>query len=207
MIVYGDDVDFLIGYFLYLVFEVIVQGIFKIIDYMLSKKLLFFGFKLDVWFFGIILFEFCVGRKLFQSLDIFERLKFLFILDCVDDILIVLVEEYGCLDIIKEFFEIVIDFLKKCFIFYFLKRLILNELMKDKVFSEVLFLYILFIKFVSLFLFFLRCVDLILFEDISQLCKDINNDYLLERFIEEVYYFWCLVGGDLEKEFVNKEII
>lgn len=36
---------------------------------------------------------------------------------------------------------------------------------------------------------------------------DINNDYLAERSIEEVYYLWCLAGGDLEKELVNKEII
>ena len=36
---------------------------------------------------------------------------------------------------------------------------------------------------------------------------DINSDYLAERSIEEVYYLWCLAGGDLEKELVNKEII
>lgn len=36
---------------------------------------------------------------------------------------------------------------------------------------------------------------------------DINSDYLEERSIEEVYYLWCLAGGDLEKELVNKEII
>lgn len=36
---------------------------------------------------------------------------------------------------------------------------------------------------------------------------DISSDYLAERSIEEVYYLWCLAGGDLEKELVNKEII
>lgn len=36
---------------------------------------------------------------------------------------------------------------------------------------------------------------------------DINSDYLAERSIEEVYYLWCLAGGDLEKELINKEII
>lgn len=36
---------------------------------------------------------------------------------------------------------------------------------------------------------------------------DINSDYLAERSIEEVYYLWCLAGGDLEKELMNKEII
>lgn len=36
---------------------------------------------------------------------------------------------------------------------------------------------------------------------------DIDDDYLAERSIEEVYYLWCLAGGDLEKELINKEII
>uniref|UniRef100_A0A2I2ZMT6 TBC domain-containing protein kinase-like protein n=1 Tax=Gorilla gorilla gorilla TaxID=9595 RepID=A0A2I2ZMT6_GORGO len=81
------------------------------------------------------------------------------------------------------------------------------ELMKDKVFSEVSPLYTPFTKPASLFSSSLRCADLTLPEDISQLCKDINNDYLAERSIEEVYYLWCLAGGDLEKELVNKEII
>ncbi|KAF4019731.1 hypothetical protein G4228_011423 [Cervus hanglu yarkandensis] len=79
--------------------------------------------------------------------------------------------------------------------------------MQDNVFSEVLPLYPPFIKPASLFSSSLRCADLTLPEDISQLCKDINNDYLAERSIEEVYYLWCLAGGDLEKELVNKEII
>ncbi|KAK2116080.1 hypothetical protein P7K49_006706 [Saguinus oedipus] len=82
-----------------------------------------------------------------------------------------------------------------------------DELMKDKVFSEVSPLYTHFTKPASLFSSSLRCADLTLPEDISQLCKDINNDYLAERSIEEVYYLWCLAGGDLEKELVNKEII
>ncbi|KAF4019734.1 hypothetical protein G4228_011451 [Cervus hanglu yarkandensis] len=82
-----------------------------------------------------------------------------------------------------------------------------DELMQDNVFSEVLPLYPPFIKPASLFSSSLRCADLTLPEDISQLCKDINNDYLAERSIEEVYYLWCLAGGDLEKELVNKEII
>ncbi|MBZ3886007.1 TBC domain-containing protein kinase-like protein [Sciurus carolinensis] len=82
-----------------------------------------------------------------------------------------------------------------------------DELMKDKVFSEVSPLYTPFIKPASLFSSSLRCADLTLPEDISQLCKDINTDYLAERSIEEVYYLWCLAGGDLEKELVNKEII
>ncbi|XP_019485638.1 PREDICTED: TBC domain-containing protein kinase-like protein, partial [Hipposideros armiger] len=147
------------------------------------------------------------GRKLFQSLDISERLKLLLTLDCIDDTVIVLAEEHGCLDIIKELPENVIDLLKKCLTFHPSKRPTPDELMQDSVFSEVSLLYTPFIKPASLFSSSLRCADLTLPEDISQLCKDINSDYLAERSIEEVYYLWCLAGGDLEKELVNKEII
>ncbi|ELW64115.1 TBC domain-containing protein kinase-like protein [Tupaia chinensis] len=82
-----------------------------------------------------------------------------------------------------------------------------DELMKDAVFSEVSPSYTPFTNPAGLFSSSPRCADLTLPEDISQLCKDINSDYLGERSIEEVYYLWCLAGGDLEKELVNKEII
>lgn len=36
---------------------------------------------------------------------------------------------------------------------------------------------------------------------------DDDDDYLAERPIDEVYHLWCLAGGDLEKELINKEII
>uniref|UniRef100_A0A8D2CM52 TBC domain-containing protein kinase-like protein n=1 Tax=Sciurus vulgaris TaxID=55149 RepID=A0A8D2CM52_SCIVU len=191
----------------YLAPEVIAQGICKTTDHVPSEKPLPSGPKSDVWSLGIILFELCVGRKLFQSLDISERLKFLLTLDCVDDTVTVLAEEHGCLDIIKELPENVTDLLKNCLTFHPSKRPTPDELMKDKVFSEVSPLYTPFIKPASLFSSSLRCADLTLPEDISQLCKDVNTDYLAERSIEEVYYLWCLAGGDLEKELVNKEII
>ncbi|MEJ1270816.1 TBC1 domain containing kinase [Cricetulus griseus] len=83
-----------------------------------------------------------------------------------------------------------------------------DELMKDQVFSEVSPLYTPFIKPASLFSSSLRCADLTLPEDIDDLCKeDTDSDHLAERSIEEVYYLWCLAGGDLEKELTNKEII
>nr|XP_060511813.1 TBC domain-containing protein kinase-like protein [Panthera onca] len=207
MTAHGDDVDFPIGYPSYLAPEVIAQGIVKSTDHMPSEKPLPSGPKSDVWSLGIILFELSVGRKLFQSLDISERLKFLLTLDCVDDTIIVLAEEHGCLDIIKDLPENVIDLLKKCLTFHPSKRPTADELMQDKVFSEVSPLYTPFTKPASLFSSSLRCADLTLPEDISQLCKDVNSDYLAERSIEEVYYLWCLAGGDLEKELVNKEII
>lgn len=207
MTAHGDDVDFPIGYPSYLAPEVIAQGIFKSTDHVPSEKPLPSGPKSDVWSLGIILFELCVGRKLFQSLDISERLKFLLTLGCVDDTLIVLAEEHGCLDIIKELPESVLSILKKCLTFHPPKRPTPDELMKDQVFSEVSPLYTPFIKPASLFSSSLRCADLTLPEDISDVCKDIDDDYLAERSIEEVYYLWCLAGGDLEKELINKEII
>ncbi|GAB1288131.1 TBC domain-containing protein kinase-like protein [Apodemus speciosus] len=207
MTAHGDDVDFPIGYPSYLAPEVIAQGIFKTTDHVPCEKPLPSGPKSDVWSLGIILFELCVGRKLFQSLDISERLKFLLTLGCVDDTMIVLAEEHGCLDIIKELPENVINVLKKCLTFHPSKRPTPDELMKDQVFSEVSPLYTPFVKPASLFSSSLRCADLTLPEDISDLCKDIDNDYLAERSIEEVYYLWCLAGGDLEKELINKEII
>nr|XP_004663058.2 TBC domain-containing protein kinase-like protein [Jaculus jaculus] len=207
MTAHGDDVDFPIGYPSYLAPEVIAQGIFKNTDHVPNEKPLPSGPKSDVWSLGIILFELCVGRKLFQSLDISERLKFLLTLGCVDDTIVVLAEEHGCLDIIKELPENVMNLLKKCLTFHPSKRPTPDELMKDEVFSEVSPSYTPFVKPAGLFSSSLRCADLTLPEDISDLCKDINNDYLAERSIEEVYYLWCLAGGDLEKELINKEII
>lgn len=174
MTAHGDDVDFPIGYPSYLAPEVIAQGIFKTTDHVSSEKPLPSGPKSDVWSLGIILFELCVGRKLFQSLDISERLKFLLTLDCVDDTIIVLAEEHGCLDIIKDLPENVINLLKKCLTFHPSKRPTANDLMQDKVFSEVSPLYTPFTKPASLFSSSLRCADLTLPEDISQLCK--GND-------------------------------
>ena len=52
-----------------------------------------------------------------------------------------------------------------------------DELMQDHVFSEVLPLYPPFIKPASLFSSSLRCADLTLPEDISQLCKGNDKEY------------------------------
>eukprot|EP00064_Thunnus_orientalis_P009316 superscaffoldBa00001174_g9339 len=81
------------------------------------------------------------------------------------------------------------------------------ELLGDPVFNGVSCLYTPFQKPVSLFSSSLRCAHLELPEDISELCKDDDDDYLSERAIDEVYHLWCLAGGDLEKELTNKEII
>ncbi|KAJ6668849.1 hypothetical protein lerEdw1_012335, partial [Lerista edwardsae] len=207
MTAYGADVDFPIGYPSYLAPEVIAQGIVKANDHMQSEKPVPSGPKSDVWSLGIILFELCVGRKLFQSLDVAERLKLILNLGCVDDIITVLAEEHGCLDIIKEVPENTLTLLKKCLTFQPSKRPTPSKLLNDSVFSEVSSLYPAFHKPASLFSSSLRCANLTLPEDISQLCEGENCDYLAERSIEEVYYLWCLAGGDLEKELVNKEII
>uniref|UniRef100_A0A8C5BAW0 TBC1 domain containing kinase n=1 Tax=Gadus morhua TaxID=8049 RepID=A0A8C5BAW0_GADMO len=103
---------------------------------------------------------------------------FFFWLRCMDDIVTVLAEEHGCLDTIK--------------------------LLGDEVFNEISCLYMPFQKPLSLFSSSLRCAHLELPEDISDLCKE---DYLSERAIDEVYYLWCLAGGDLEKELTNQGII
>nr|XP_042715893.1 TBC domain-containing protein kinase-like protein isoform X3 [Chrysemys picta bellii]XP_042715894.1 TBC domain-containing protein kinase-like protein isoform X3 [Chrysemys picta bellii]XP_042715895.1 TBC domain-containing protein kinase-like protein isoform X3 [Chrysemys picta bellii] len=209
MTAHGVDVDFPIGYPSYLAPEVIAQGFVKPSDHTQCEKLLPSGPKSDVWSLGIILFELCVGRKLFQSLDIAEKLKLLLTLGCVDDIVTVLAEEHGCLDIIKDLPENAIALLKKFLTFQPSKRPTPDQLLCDNVFSEVASVYPPFHKPASLFSSSLRCANLTLPEDITQLCKGKNEDcdYLAERSIEEVYYLWCLAGGDLEKELVNKEII
>uniref|UniRef100_A0A8C9FAL1 TBC1 domain containing kinase n=1 Tax=Pavo cristatus TaxID=9049 RepID=A0A8C9FAL1_PAVCR len=178
----GVDVDFPIGYPSYLAPEVIAQGIVKPSDHTQCEKPLPSGPKSDVWSLGIILFELCVGRKLFQTLEIAERLKFVITLALLGSALHLM-------------------------LFCLYLRPTPEELMRDHLFSEVSLAYPPFHKPAGLFSSSPRCANLTLPEDISQLCKDEDNDYLAERSIEEVYYLWCLAGGDLEKELVNKEII
>ncbi|CDQ87677.1 unnamed protein product [Oncorhynchus mykiss] len=126
---------------------------------------------------------------------------------CIDDIVTVLAEEHGCLDAIRELPENVLTLLRKCLTFLPSRRPTPAELLVDPVFEGVSCLYAPFQQPVGLFSSSLRCAHLELPEDISQLCKDDDEEYLGERAIDEVYHLWCLAGGDLEKELTNKEII
>ncbi|XP_048855718.1 TBC domain-containing protein kinase-like protein [Brienomyrus brachyistius] len=204
---HGADVDFPIGYPAYLAPEVIAQGWSHPSDPSHKEPPRRSGPKVDVWSLGVLLFELCVGRRLLQSFDISERLKFILSLGCVDDIVTVVAEEHGCLEVIKELPENVLSLLRKCLTFLPSGRPTPAELLKDPVFQEVSIHYTPFRKPVGLFSSSLRCAHLELPDDISKLCQDDREDYLAERSIDEVYYLWCLAGGDLEKELTNKGII
>ncbi|XP_075056919.1 TBC domain-containing protein kinase-like protein isoform X3 [Mixophyes fleayi] len=204
---HGADVDFPIGYPSYLAPEVIAQGIIKPKDPTQYERPRPSGPKSDVWSLGVILFELCVGRKLFQSLDISEKLKLILALGCVDDIVTVLAEEHGCVEVIKSLPGNILTLLSKCLTYHPSKRPTAADLLADSVFSEISPTYTPFRQPASLFSSALRCADLFLPEDISLLCKDDGSDFLSERSIEEVYHLWCLAGGDLEKELISKGII
>ncbi|KAG9344132.1 hypothetical protein JZ751_012614, partial [Albula glossodonta] len=204
---HGADVDFPIGYPSYLAPEVVAQGSFHPRDVSHRESPLPSGPKTDVWSLGLLLLELCVGRTLLQSIDISERLKFILTLGCMDDIITVIAEEHGCLERVKELPENVLTLLRKCLTFSPSKRPTPAELLQDPVLQEVSSLYTPFLKPVGLFSSSLRCAQLELPDDISELCKDDGEDYLAERSIDEVYYLWCLAGGDLEKELTNKGII
>nr|XP_020513822.1 TBC domain-containing protein kinase-like protein [Labrus bergylta] len=117
----------------------------------------------------------------------------------MDDIVTVLAEEHGCLDTIKELPENVLELLRKCLTFLPSKRPTPAELLGDPVFNGVSCLYTPFQKPVSLFSSSLRCAHLELPEDISDLCKDDDDDYLSERAIDEMYHLWCLAGRPGER--------
>ncbi|XP_066534977.1 TBC domain-containing protein kinase-like protein [Hoplias malabaricus] len=203
---HGADVDFPIGYPSFLAPEVVAQCSFHS-EGPLRENPLPSGPKVDVWSLGVLLFELCAGRQLLQNLEISERLKFIITLGCMDDIVTVLAEEHGCLDIIKELPENMLTLLSKCLTFLPSKRPTPAELLQDAVFEGVSSLYTPYRSPVSLFSSSLRCAHLELPEDINELCKVDGEDYLSERSVDEVYHLWCLAGGDLEKELTNKGII
>ncbi|KAK3554124.1 hypothetical protein QTP70_019221, partial [Hemibagrus guttatus] len=221
---HGADVDFPIGtrgiyilivlfyhfalwYTSYLAPEVIAQGMFQSTDPSLSQVPLPSGPKTDVWSLGMLLFELCAGRQVLQNIEISERLKFIITLGCMDDIVTVLAEEHGCLDVIKELPDNVLLLLRKCLTFLPSKRATPAELLEDDVFEGISCLYSPYESPVTLFSSSLRCAHLQLPDDITQLCKVDGEDYLFERSVDEVYHLWCLAGGDLEKELTNKGII
>uniref|UniRef100_A0A8C8HV23 TBC domain-containing protein kinase-like protein n=1 Tax=Oncorhynchus tshawytscha TaxID=74940 RepID=A0A8C8HV23_ONCTS len=197
---HGADVDFPIGYPSYLAPEVIAQGSVHPSDPSQGENPLPSGPKTDVWSLGVLLFELCAGRRLLQNIEISERLKFIITLGCIDDIVTVLAEEHGCLDAIRVSLTSITS---HCLLHWPTPA----ELLVDPVFEGVSCLYAPFQQPVGLFSSSLRCAHLELPEDISQLCKDDDEEYLGERAIDEVYHLWCLAGGDLEKELTNKEII
>ncbi|KAK7912867.1 hypothetical protein WMY93_013078 [Mugilogobius chulae] len=182
---HGADVDFPIGYPSYLAPEVIAQGSFHPSDRSYDDTPPPSGPKSDVWSLGILLFELCAGRRLLQNIEISERLKFILTLGCMDDIVTVLAEEHGCLDKIKDQPENVLELLRKCLTFLPSKRPTPSELLRDPVFTGISCLYSPYQKPVSLFSSSLRCAHLELPEDISELCKDDDEDYLSERAIDE----------------------
>ncbi|XP_062851369.1 TBC domain-containing protein kinase-like protein [Trichomycterus rosablanca] len=204
---HGADVDFPIGYPSYLAPEVIAQGVFHSSDPSHGDAPLVSGPKSDVWSLGMLLFELCAGRQVLQNIDISERLKFILTLGCMDDIVTVLAEEHGCLDVIKELPADVLLLLRKCLTFLPSKRATPADLLEDALFDGVSSLYTPYQSPVNLFSSSLRCAHLDLPEDINELCKVEEEDYLSERSVDEVYYLWCLAGGDLEKELTNKGII
>ncbi|KAI5616871.1 TBC domain-containing protein kinase-like protein, partial [Silurus asotus] len=203
----GADVDFPIGYPSYLAPEVIAQGVFQSTDPSLSEVPLPSGPKSDVWSLGVLLFELCAGRRILQNIEISQRLKFIITLGCMDDIVTVLAEEHGCLETIKELPDNVLLLLRKCLTFLPSKRVTPSQLLEDTVFESISCLYTLYKSPVSLFSSSLRCAHLQLPDDINELCKVDGENFLNERSVDEVYYLWCLAGGDLEKELTNKGII
>uniref|UniRef100_H3AH06 TBC domain-containing protein kinase-like protein n=1 Tax=Latimeria chalumnae TaxID=7897 RepID=H3AH06_LATCH len=206
MTAHGADVDFPIGYPSYLAPEVIAQGIRKPTDHSQSEKCLPSGPKSDVWSLGIILFELCVGRKVLQNIDLSERLKFIITLGCVDDIVTVLAEEHGCHDTIKELPENIIALLRKCLSFQPSQRPTAAALLHDSVLSTVSPLHKPYQRPASLFSSSLRCADLTLPEDISELCKGLPSKFFFFKSLASVHVCVC-VGGNLEIEILMKKII
>lgn len=202
----GTDVDFPIGHPSYLAPEVITQGLNQIQTFH-DKMCCISGPKMDVWSLGILLFELCVGKRLWQNIEKNESFKFILTLGCMDDVVTVLAEEHGCLETVKDLPERLLTLLQKCLTFLPSKRPTPAQLLTDPLFQSIGDVPIHTYKSVSPFLSGMRSTHLEIPEDFTNLCKDEGEDYLTERGIDEVYHLWCLAGGDLERELINKDII
>uniref|UniRef100_A0A4W4DPP1 TBC domain-containing protein kinase-like protein n=1 Tax=Electrophorus electricus TaxID=8005 RepID=A0A4W4DPP1_ELEEL len=201
---HGADVDFPIGYPSYLAPEVIAQGSFYLSEGSVVEAPLPSGPKADVWSVGMLLFELCavLPYKLlcpgFGSNDNGVIVSVCSV-GCMDDIVTVLAEEHGCLDVIRVS--------PPCVGVTLCLRPTPAQLLEEPVFVGVASLYPAYQNPVSLFSSSPRCAHLELPEDLNELCKGDGQDYLSERTVDEVYHLWCLAGGDLEKELTNKDII
>ncbi|XP_056010659.1 TBC domain-containing protein kinase-like protein [Ostrea edulis] len=198
---YGADIAFPIGHPQYLSPEVLCELPIQYDEHSESEPTVLIpsGPKSDVWSLGLILLEVLTGEEFWGDLTIPQA--FFKILSFVNSDIHPL--DTICKDLnveghVKSLSRDFIDFLRHCLAASPKDRLNPSELVKHSLFRDLRQNDVMKQNEHRLFSSDLRSLDLEL-PVLGQngYSKDLNEDHLSQRSMEEIYYLWRLAGGEL----------
>ncbi|XP_070553007.1 TBC domain-containing protein kinase-like protein [Ptychodera flava] len=209
----GADVTFPIGYPRYTAPEVIITEPSRFIEHLgqtqsgtaVSQS----GPKVDVWSLGMILLELYLGCQLWPSFtlpQIFAKVLFLAKHGDNEHPLDVIMKEHNAENKAKEMPGSIHTLIRLCLAVLPNKRPSPSELLKNGIFKENRDREEPYDEPIPLFSTKLRCEKLEIpeYDENSQIEEE---DHLASRSIAEIYYLWCLAGGNLEGELKKKGLI
>ncbi|XP_077983760.1 TBC domain-containing protein kinase-like protein [Glandiceps talaboti] len=207
------DVTFPVGYPRYMAPEVIAAGPVQFIDHYSqfpsTAESPSSGPKVDVWSLGMILLELYLGHPLWQSYSIpqiFAKILFLVKHSTNEHPLDMILKEHNASSRLQEMPENLQTLIRQCLVASPQDRPSPSELLQHETFSTNKANDTPYEEPIPLFSTKLRCEKLEIpdYDEYSDIDKE---DHLAKRSFEEIYYLWCLAGGDLEGELKKNALI